>query len=198
MKKTLLAMCVLFMFAGNALAADGNRVGAQFESGGNLGLIYYGEDFGWAAGGGVGFSDLDMNDRTGGYHENSDEVSVNFFVRKNFKIHTKTYLGLGVTTSLSWGDAEHDYDTAVETVTLKTKRDTNSWSVAPYFIIDHHLNEHFIINAGATIVKFKETRVTGADTIAMAGVGELSNSDTYGKSNTEEYFNPFFGLTYLF
>ncbi len=221
MKKALMLIGILFIFTGNAWADDGKRWGAQFESGGNLGLIYYGDDYGWAAGGGMGFSDLDMNQRevtstthpltlqNGDtvrfkvplqdrlYHD-FDELSVNFFIRKNFKIHDKTYVGLGVTSSFAWGGGTMAMDEFglgnLSDVEIKTR----SFSVAPYFILDYHVSPHIVLNAGATIVTFKETRTTSSADYTDEEGGTTEFNETLAKTTAEEYFNPFFGLTYLF
>lgn len=198
MKKFLTLISILFMFTGTAWADDGNRAGVQFDSTGNLGLIYYGDDNGWAVGGGFGLSDLDMNSRVIDGYKNSIEYRTNFFIRKNFKIHAKTYLGLGVSTALAWEDGELESDVLSDYGVSNIKVSTNSWSVSPYLIIDHHLTKNFILNAGASIVKFKETRETFSVDYTDANGEEVHANDTLGKKETEEYFNPFFGLTYMF
>lgn len=201
MKRVLILIGILFMFAGNAWA-DGNRTGVQFDSGGNLGVIYYGDDNGWAVGGGLGLSDLDINQREI-LSEDSTEVRTNFFIRKNFKIHDKTYLGLGVTSAFAWGSADVEVESGPLNLSglsgelSNVEIDTTSWSVAPYFIIDHHITDHIVLNAGATIVTFKETRRTSSGDYTDDN-GTYDFNETLGKVTSEEYFNPFFGMTYLF
>lgn len=206
MRRALALISILFMFTGNAWA-DGNRAGVQFDSGGNLGVIYYGDDNGWAVGGGLGLSDLDINKRgipdddgsiQAAEYRDYDEIRTNFFIRKNFKIHAKTYLGLGVTSAFAWGSEDREYGSYNDGGLSNVEIDTTSWSVAPYLIIDHHITEHIVLNAGATLVTFKETRRTGSADYTDANGDEVRVDETLGKVTSEEYFNPFFGMTYLF
>jgi len=202
-KKIVLIACIFLMFAGNAWADDGNRFGAQFDSGGNLGVIYYGNNHGWAVGGGIGFDELDLNNRritteTGiaqlNYHEDYDEFRFNVFARKNFKVRDNTFIGLGVTAQFAYGDADVEYDVYEAAGLTGVKIEAESWSVAPYFILDYHLSKNFILNAGATIVKFKETRWEGEATYDKTQDVDA----TMGKTTETSYFDPFFGITYLF
>ena len=208
MKKVFLILSILFVFAGSAWA-DGNRLGAQFSSNGDLGTIYYGKDFGWAAGGSIGYATQDFNQRqidtgTGlngrvqnGYNEDYDEFRFNVFARKNFKVRDNTYLGFGVTAQFAYGDAEVEYDIYEAGGLSDVSVEGNSWSVAPYFIVDYHLSKNWILNAGATIVKFKETRWEGEGTLTE-GDETFEVDATMGKTTEVSYFDPFFEITYLF
>ncbi len=193
MKKILGCILVLLMFAGT-VQADGNRLGAQFSSGGDIGLIYYGNDFGWAVGGSIGFMQgegkLTNPDRTeltdaqieDGENRNdlewdTDSLEFSVFARKNFKLMEKTHLGLGVTSS--WGFKD------VPLLVDNDEVDAKVWSIAPYFIVDYHFNNNFIINAGANIAEFKTTRYNYYDNYV-------------GQKESVSYMEPFMSLTYLF
>ena len=187
MKKILGCILVLLMFAGTAYA-EGNRLGVQFDSGGNFGLIYYGNDFEWAAGASVGFSTEDSEVESLGFEQDTDTTEFGVFVRKNFKLMDKTHLGLGVTASFAYWD--ETLSAALEegkpTYVVAINTEAESWSIAPYFIVDYHISKDFIVNAGATIVKFKTTDY------------EWNGDDDYATTDSVSYMEPFMSLTYLF
>lgn len=189
MKKFLGCILVLFLFAGNAYA-EGNRLGAQFDTNGNIGVIYYGNDFGWAAGGSIGFKHENTEVDSLELEQDSDTTEFGVFVRKNFKVMDKTHIGLGVTASFAYWDqtlyrvvapaeGKLGYATAINT-------EAESWSVAPYFLIDYHISKDFILNAGATIVKFKTIEY------------EWEGDDEFVTTDSTSYMEPFMSLTYLF
>jgi len=189
MKKLFILSLFLFVFLGNAYAEspEGNRVGVQFQTGGNLGLVYFGKDYGWAVGAQVGFKEDEttMNAFDEEWDTSSQEFTV--FARKNFKLRDKTYIGLGVIASWGYwdeimvGGADGVWG---EVVALDTEAE--SFSIAPYLILDYHLSKNFMLNAGAKIVEF--------ETIDY----EWNGNDDFATKSTVSYFDPFFGLTYLF
>ena len=179
MKKFLVALiCGCFLMGSSLAFAGGNRLGVQFDSDSDFGGIYYGKDFGWAAGFSMGYDEIEGS--SPGYEHSGDSFKYSIFARKNFKIIDKTYLGLG--TMVAWQDGELE-----ETVLAgdNTTTDIEEWSIAPYFIVDYHLSEHFILNAGATIANFKfmETSLDG---------------NHHQKQDSVKYMEPFLVLTYLF
>jgi len=186
MKKVLLILSILFVFAGTAYA-DGNRAGVQFESGGNLGLIYYGDNYGWAAGGSVGFKQEDAEIKSEGLEWDTESTEFSIFARKNFNIADKTYLGLGVVGSwASWEESVFVYVDGSPGDVIGFATDAESFSIAPYFILDYHIGKDFILNAGAHIVTFEKID------------HEWGGDDEALERSSTSYFDPFFGITYLF
>lgn len=186
LKRIAITACVLFMLAGNA-GAEGNRVGVQFESGGNLGVIYYGNNFEWAAGGSVGFREEDTEIESMDMEWDTDSTEFSVFARKNFNLADKTYLGLGVMGSWAyWDDSLTGFEDGVTGAVTMISVEAESWSVAPYFILDYHVSKDFILNAGAKIVTF--------ETIDYEWAGD----DEFVTTDSTSYFDPFFGITYLF
>jgi len=184
MKKFLLGFCILFLLTGNAYADHGNRLGAQFSSGGNIGLIYYGDDFEWAAGGSIGFAeehnDVDDDIDTDVMDWDTDSLEFSIFARKNYKVREATYIGLGISATFASGETVKAGYSGV---------DYDSHSISPYFIIDYHLSKHIILNAGADLVTFKHTEYEM----------NIDNQDIdVGESDSIEYMSPFLSLTYLF
>ena len=168
MKKILILISVIFVFAGNAFAES--RTGVQFSSGENISMIHYGDKFSWAAGGSVGFmhgeieiADVDLD---------ISNLTLSVFARKNFKIANNTYFGLGVIGSYGFAEGEIDND----------EGEIRTWSVAPYFILDYHLSDNFILNAGAEIIRFNTLDI------------EINNGKLL-EINTFQYMKPFFGVT---
>jgi len=172
MRQVLLVLGIIFIFCGDAYAG---RTGLQFESGGNLGVVHYGDDYGWTVGGSVGFDELSLD--INGVKDEIDGDSLRWliFARKNLKIEENTYFGLGVWSS--WKKKEGEFRG------FEIKADT--WSIAPYFIFDYHLNEHFLLNAGVSVVTFSNTDYEFEDQ-------EIATQDEIS------YFSPFFSATYLF
>lgn len=186
MSKILLIICMVLLFAGN-LWASGNRLGVQFSSGGDLGLIYYGEDYGWAVGGQFGFKNEEgkISDFNVDWDLDSEEYTL--FARKNFDIADKTRFGLGVLVTWGFWDewiviGEPGNSDVLTGITTKAE----SFKVAPYFIIDYQLNDNFILNAGAMIVSFENIDY------------EWEGNDEYVSVDKTAFFEPFFSLTYLF
>jgi len=171
MKKILILISIMFMFAGNAYAEG--RTGVQFSSGGNIGILHYGENFAWAAGGSVGF--IDGDEEVGDMEWDTSSLEFSIFARKNFKIMDKTYLGLGVNSAWGFDDVVID----------GFATDVDTWSIAPYFILDYHLSNNFILNAGVDIVRFKEADFE-------------VNSVKIAESDSVQYLSPFFNITFLF
>ena len=176
MKKFLMVLLsACFLLSSSVVFADGNRFGVQFGSDMDFGGVYYGDDYAWAAGAKIGYSNLEMS-VLGNDAVEKDSVSFSIFARKNFKIKNNIYLGLGTTIGLEEGEAE---------VTTAGKADYDSWNIAPYFLIDYHLSENFIINAGASIVAFK---------FADYSVNDIDVLE----EDTIDVMEPFLVLTYLF
>lgn len=155
----------------------GNRYGVQFGSEMDFGGVYYGKDNLWAVGGKIGYNEIEAEIK--GVSFDADSLTYSVFARKNFKIKKDTYLGLG--GWVGWQDGKAD--TKFEGEEVETE--ISQWNIAPYFLIDYHLNEDFILNAGATIVNFKFTEAT-------------NNDAHFGDADTIEYMKPFLVLTYLF
>jgi len=184
MKKFIFALIFILLFTANAFA-EGSRFGVQFGSGGDGGVIYYGKDYSWAAGASIGFSEETTENELGEWDTDSIEYSI--FARKNTKIADKTYLGLGVMSA--W--AEYDetvpvYTDGEEGQITMNNAEVSSWSISPYFILDYHVSENFVLNAGAEIVRFK---------FIDYGWG---GDDEARETKKTSYMKPFFGLTYLF
>ncbi len=165
MKKNLLILflavySIYFGISPDALKAE-PRTGVQFGSSSNITIIHYGDNFSYAFGGSIGLGHDDNP-------ENTEEVEIGIFARKNFKVEEKTYLGFGLNGGFNFGEREG-------------KKIKSSFYVAPYFIIDYHLNKNFIVNGGANIVNLEQEKIGGA-----ARVTSFS------------YFDPFLAVTYLF
>ena len=157
--------------------ADGNRFGVQFGSEVDFGGVYYGKDNLWAAGGKMGYEEMETE--VNGMKLDTDSLTYSIFIRKNWKIKEATYFGIGVWAG--WQDGEMRSTINNANVVL----DVEEWKIAPYLNIDYHLNEDFILNAGATIANFKFMDINHKDTL-------ISETDTV------EYMKPYLVLTYLF
>jgi len=164
MKKLSILFLVTIICSGyfaKAVKAEG-RHGIQFDSGSNLEYIYYGENYKYATGFSLGHKSSNATDAE------TQETSLGVFARHNTKLLEKTYLGMGLSTSFAFGK--------------RSGADIgSSYSVAPYLIIDYHLSNNFVFNAGVQLIKFKQEKLSGSD-----------------RTTTYDYLPTFFSLTYLF
>lgn len=181
MKKSLMIiLAVLFIFSGNAYAEDkwdssGNRWGLSLNSGSKGGVIYYGKDFGWAAGVLLGAEESNID--IANTDTETSELGFRLFARKNFKIHEKTFLGIGVTGGLG------DVDLEIPSGDRAGNYDGTSYTIAPYLLVNYHLSNHIVLSGGARIIKYTYLDVEDRD--------DMSASST-------DYFKPFVTVGYLF
>ena len=192
MKKLLILISIMFLFTATA---EAGRTGVQFGSSGTLNLIHYGEDYGWAAGVGIGYDeeDNDVNDDAENFlgrdlDWETDSFKLGLFARKNFKVQEKTYVGLGIWGQWAWGEEQISIN--IDSLPVSGVVEFDRFSISPYMLVEYHLTDHLFLSAGAEIVNFSFTDYE----LDVQGEDEARVMDT----DKTSFFEPFISLAYVF
>jgi len=139
MKKALFLLIMIIFSANLAVAAP--KHGVQVSGSGNLGYIYYTDNYDL----GLGFNLGILTDNAAA---KTEKTTLGLFIRKNNKIAKDIYLGFGVSNYWTFG-------------TIGGKNVDQSFTLSPYVILDYHVNERLVLNGGFNIVIYKSEKLAG-------------------------------------